>query len=164
TDAAGKVTFDPNLDYNNTSVNRDSFTFKAFDGAVLSPNAAITIAVDPVNDAPVAVNDNANTAEDTAATIDVIANDSDVDGPSLSVKASSISVPGHGTASLIATGPDAGSILYTPTANYNGPDSFTYQATDGSLDSNVATVSITVTAVDDAPVAVNDSSAVGEDS
>ena len=44
-------------------------------------------------------------------------------------------------------------LTYTPAANYNGPDSFTFKANDGTVDSNVATVSITVTAVNDAPVA-----------
>src|SRR5439155_1159999 len=48
-------------------------------------------------------------------------------------------------------------------ANYNGPDSFTYKANDGSLDSNVATVAITVTAVNDPPVAANDSVTTDED-
>nr|MBA2720158.1 tandem-95 repeat protein [Chloroflexota bacterium] len=158
TDATGKVTFDPNLNYNNTSVNRDSFTFKAFDGALLSANATITIAVDAVNDAPVAANDSATTAEDTAVTVDVLANDSDPDGTTPTIKAGSVSTPAHGTASIVA-----GKIVYTPAANYNGPDSFTYQATDGSLDSNTATVSITVTAVDDAPVAVDDSATTDED-
>src|SRR5207237_1183449 len=92
------------------------------------------------NRAPVAVDDNAITNEDTALAIDAAFNDTDVDGTSPTVKAGSISVPAHGTATLITSGPDAGKILYTPAANYNGPDSFTYKATDGSLDSNTATV------------------------
>ena len=56
--------------------------------------------------------------------------------------------PAHGT--LTGTAPN---LTYTPAANYNGPDSFTFKANDGSADSNVATVSITVTPVNDAPVA-----------
>jgi hypothetical protein len=55
TDLAGKVTFDPNLNYNNTALTRDSFTFKAYDGIALSANGTVTLAVDPVNDAPVVV-------------------------------------------------------------------------------------------------------------
>ena len=55
--------------------------------------------------------------------------------------------PGHGTLTLNANG----SFTYTPAANYNGPDSFTYRASDGTLTSNLATVTITVTAVNDAP-------------
>src|SRR5205807_4730923 len=55
------------------------------------------------------------------------------------------------------------STTYTTAANHNGPDSFTYKANDGALDSNVATVSITVNAVNDAPVAGNDSYVTNED-
>ena len=113
-------------------------------------NCADSVTV--VNSAPVAVNDSATTAEDTAVAIDAAANDTDVDGTSPTVKPGSISSPAHGTATLITVGPDAGKILYTPALNYNGSDSFTYVATDGSLDSAPATVSITVSAVNDPPV------------
>ena len=56
-----------------------------------------------------------------------------------------------------------GSFTYTPAANYNGPDSFTYKANDGAADSNVATVSLTVNAVNDAPVAAGDAFNANED-
>ena len=56
-----------------------------------------------------------------------------------------------------------GSFTYTPNANFNGTDSFTYTASDGTADSNVATVTITVDAVNDAPVAVNDAATTDED-
>src|SRR5207249_11154069 len=65
----------------------------------------------------------------------------------------------HGALTLSADG----SFTYTPAANYNGSDSFTYKANDGSLDGNVATVSLTVTPVNDAPVAGNDSYTTAED-
>ncbi|WP_255890092.1 tandem-95 repeat protein, partial [Nocardioides astragali] len=108
-----------------------------------------------VNIAPVAVDDTATTNEDTAVAKNVIANDTDADNTNaeLSVKAGSVSNPAHGTAALVTSGPDAGKVLYTPDANYNGPDSFTYRATDGTADSNIATVNVTVNAVNDAPVA-----------
>src|SRR5262249_27061497 len=73
--------------------------------------------------------------------------------------ASLVSGPAHGSLTLNA----GGSFTYTPNANYYGPDSFTYRANDGSLNSNVATVSITVNAVNDAPVAVNDAYSLSED-
>ena len=115
--------------------------------------ATVRIAVTSVNDAPVANDDERSTAEDTAAAFGVLGNDTDVDGYSLSVKAGSVSDPAHGTATLITSGADAGKILYTSAANYNGPDSFTYRATDGSLDSNVATVRVDAASVNDVPVA-----------
>jgi len=89
----------------------------------------------------------------------VLGNDSDIDSPSLT--AVLVAGPSHGTLTLNANG----SFTYTPSANYNGSDSFTYKANDGALDSNVATVSFTVTEVNDAPTGVNDSlSSVAEDS
>src|SRR5205823_120218 len=107
-----------------------------------------------VNDAPLAVNDSYTTAEDTAlnvAAAGVLANDSDVDGDTLS--AVLVSQPTHGSLTLNSNG----SFSYVPAANYNGSDSFTYKANDGQADSGIATVSITITGVNDAPVAVNDS-------
>ncbi len=72
----------------------------------------------------------------TIAAAGVLGNDSDVDGDSLT--AVLVSGPAHGTLTLNADG----SFTYTPDANYHGSDSFTYKANDGSLDSNVATVSL----------------------
>ena len=68
--------------------------------------------------------------------------------------------PAHGT---LAFNVSTGAFTYTPAADYNGPDSFTFQAGDGTLDSNVATVSITVNPVNDAPVASNGSLSTDED-
>ena len=70
-----------------------------------------------------------------------------------------MSGPSHGTLTLNANG----SFTYTPTADYHGADSFTYKANDGAADSNVATVSLTINAVNHPPVAVNDSYSVNED-
>src|SRR5262249_27212888 len=77
-----------------------------------------------------------------------LGNDSDIDSPALT--AALVSGPSHGTLTLNANG----SFTYTPASNYNGPDSFTYKASDGSLTSNVATVSITVIPVNDPPTVV----------
>ncbi len=56
-----------------------------------------------------------------------------------------------------------GQLVYTPNANFNGTDTFTYKANDGQLDSNVATVAITVNPTNDAPTAVNDTVVTNED-
>src|SRR5437762_34196 len=133
----------------------DSFTYKASDGQAQSGVATVTITGTPLNNAPVAVNDSFTTAEDTQLTVNapgVLANDSDVDGDALS--AVLVSNPTHGTLTLNSDG----SLVYVPALNFNGIDSFTYKASDGQVQSGVATVTITVTPVNDAPVAANDDS------
>jgi VCBS repeat-containing protein len=154
--ANGSFTYTPAANYNGS----DSFTYKANDGQADSNTATVSITVTPVNDAPVAANDSYTTAEDTALTVNapgVLGNDSDVDSPSLT--AVLVAGPSHGTLTLNANG----SFTYTPSANYNGSDSFTYKANDGSLDSNTATVSLTITPVNDAPAAANDTGSLAED-
>src|SRR5205085_2689599 len=96
-----------------------------------------------VNDAPVCADKNVLTNEDTTLNDSVAC--TDVDSPSLSY--AKVAGPSHGTATVNADG----TFSYAPAANFNGRDSFTYKANDGTLDSNVATVSITVGAVNDAP-------------
>jgi VCBS repeat-containing protein len=94
--------------------------------------------------------------EDTPLTIaaaGVLGNDSDGEGSAL--HAVLVSGPAHGTLTLNADG----SFTYTPAADYNGADSFTYRANDGEADSNVATVAIAVKAVNDAPVAATTATA-----
>src|SRR5262249_48979913 len=128
----------------------DSFTYKANDGALDSNVATVSLTVNPVNDAPTANSNSYTVAEDNVLTVaapGVLANDTDIDGDHLT--ASLVSGPAHGVLSFNA----AGSFPYTPSANYNGSDSFTYKANDGSLDSNVTTVTLTVTPVNDPPVA-----------
>lgn len=101
-----------------------------------------------VNQPPVAANSNITTNEDTAVADTLSA--TDPNGNTLTYTV--VSGPSHGT--LSGTAPN---LTYTPAANYNGADSFTYKANDGTADSNVATVSITVTPVNDPPAANNDS-------
>ena len=110
------------------------------------------LTVNAVNDAPVANNDSYSTDEDTPLVVNaangVLANDTDVDTPLASLTA--ILVTGPANAQSFTLNSD-GSFNYTPNANFNGQDTFTYKANDGNLDSNVATVTITVNAINDPP-------------
>ena len=113
-----------------------------------------------VNDAPTATDDSFSTDEDSPLTVaapGVLGNDTDPDGDTLS--ATLVSSPSNGTLTLNIDG----SFTYTPTSNFGGSDSFTYQANDGTSSSNVAVVTITVTAVNDAPSAADDSYSTPED-
>jgi hypothetical protein len=114
--------------------------------------------VTPINDAPVAANDSYTTNENTALTVAagaILANDTDVDGGALTV--SPVSGPANGTVTL---NPD-GEFTYTPAANFNGTDSFTYTANDGQADSNVATVTLTVTPIN-AAVTIDQAAGQGD--
>jgi gliding motility-associated-like protein len=143
-------TYTPNINYNGT----DSFTYKANDGTADSNIAAISITISPVNDAPVADNQSVTVQEDIASVITL--GGSDVEGDALSFTV--MTQPIHG----VLTGSNA-SYTYTPNANYTGADSFTFKANDGSIDSNIATVSITVSPVNDLPVSADQAIATQED-
>src|SRR5207249_4138746 len=133
----------------------DSFVYQVNKGPTDSNRATISDAFTADHDAPLAAAESYTTAEDTAMTINaasgLLAHATDIDGDSLS--AVLVSGPSHGTLSLSSDG----SFSYTPAANYNGSDSFVYQVNDGTADSNLATVSLTITAVNDAPLATAES-------
>ncbi|MEQ1825297.1 MAG: Ig-like domain-containing protein [Pirellula sp.] len=153
----GSFTYTPAANY----VGGDSFSYKANDSKVDSGLATVQISVAQVNDAPTATNDSYAASEDTPLNIaspGVLANDADVDGNPLQTVL--VTAPTHGTLTLSPTG----GFVYTPAANYNGPDSFTYRSTDTLLNSNVATVAIAVAAVNDVPVAVNESYSTNQNS
>jgi VCBS repeat-containing protein len=141
---APNLTYAPSLNYTGP----DSFTFMAYDGQLYSSAATVSITVTAaVNHPPVANAQLVTTAEDTAVAITLAGGDADNDPLTYIV----VTTAGHGT--LSGTAPN---LTYTPTLNYNGSDSFTFKTNDGKADSSVATVSITITPVNDAPVAVND--------
>ena len=124
------------------------------DGGVnTSTPQTFTITVTPVNDAPVAVPDSYTTAENTVlivATPGVLANDTDVDGQTLTAAIDVSNYPSHGTAILQ---PD-GSFKYTPYLNYCGPDEFKYRASDGVVRTTLTKVSLQVTAVNHPPYGI----------
>ena len=139
----------------------DSFTYQASNGTNNdTATASITVTCTSGNTPPLAVNDSYGIAEDgvltrTAAT-GVLINDTDADSNPLT--AVLVSTVAHGTLALSADG----SFTYTPTADYNGADSFTYKANDGAADSIVATVNLSVTAANDAPTATADTMLVNQ--
>jgi hypothetical protein len=109
------------------------------------------------NAAPAAVADSVTTNEDTAVTFNVLANDTDGDGDTLTV--TDFTTTSHGS---LVPGPTSGSFTYTPDLDYSGPDSFSYTASDGT-DSSSATVTISVNPVNDPPVAVDSTSTTPEE-
>ena len=152
----GSFIYSPEDNWNGS----DSFTYKADDGTVDSNPVAVALAVSPVNDLPVAVNDSYTANEDASLTVaapGVLENDTDTDGDPLS--AILVTGPEHGTLTLNSDG----SFTYSPEDNWNGSDSFTYKANDGATDSNPAAVTLTVNPVNDAPVAADDTASTNED-
>ncbi|EJC7103891.1 tandem-95 repeat protein [Vibrio parahaemolyticus] len=135
----GSVTYTPNDNYHGT----DSFTYIVTSGGV-SESTTVSVDVTPVNDAPVAKDDIATTQEDTAVTIDVLPNDSDVDGDKLSIESASVPKE-QGTVEVVN-----GKLVFTPAENFNGDAEITYTVTDGQL-TDEAKVTVTVNPVDDAP-------------
>ena len=109
--------------------------------------ASDPVTATPVNTTPTAVDDATTTAEGTAVDIDVVANDTDLEGDPLQV--TSVTMPSNGTA-VIKPG-SATTITYTPNSSFHGSDSFTYVASDGNGGTDTGTVNVTVTAVDDEP-------------
>jgi YVTN family beta-propeller protein len=136
----------------------DSFTYTVSDGNGGTATATVTVTVSPVNDAPVAVDDVAAVAEDSGPTvIDVLGNDTDPDDDDLTVA-------GVGDTENGSVAIENGSITYTPDADFDGTDSFTYTISDGQGGTATATVHVTVEGVNDGPVAVDDTFTVDEDS
>jgi hypothetical protein len=153
------LTYEPDPNYCNDppGTTPDTFTYTLNGGST----ATVSVTVTCVDDAPTAVDDAATVAEDAAATaVDVLANDTDPDGGPMSI--GSASDPANGT--VVITGGGTG-LTYEPDPNYcnappgTSPDTFTYTLNGGST----ATVSVTVTCVDDAPTAVDDAATVAED-
>ncbi len=151
--AGDRLTYTPAADYNGA----DSAVVTVSDGT-LTADATVTITVTPINDAPVAVDDTAAAAEDTAATITgaaLVANDTDIDGDTLSVTA--VADGTHGTVTLAGD-----TITFTPEANYNGDATFTYTVSDGTA-TDTGTVTVAVGGANDPPVAVDDTATTPED-
>jgi len=160
----GAITYAPDLHFNET----DTFVYEVYDNGVplpaLSATATVTVTVLAVNDPPFATDDPVTTDEDTPVTVDVLANDVDVDG---NIVVDSVTVTAGASHGEAAVDPSTGEITYTPRADYNGPDSFTYSVTDdGSplpATTSTAVVSVLINPVNDAPRPGDDTATTNED-
>jgi CshA-type fibril repeat protein len=150
--ADGTVTYTPNPNFNGT----DTITYTVSDGNGGFATTTATITVNPVNDVPVAVNDNVSTPEDAPVTIAVLGNDTDADGDPLVVTQA---ISPNGT---VVTNPD-GTITFTPDPDFNGPTTITYTISDGQGGTSTATVTVNVTPLNDPPVVTPDVAATPED-
>ncbi|KYK28442.1 hypothetical protein AYK20_07210 [Thermoplasmatales archaeon SG8-52-1] len=151
---ADYVYYTPDSNYNGP----DQFTYTISDGNGGTDTATIYITVTAINDPPTANDDTATVAEDsTNNQINALANDNDIDGDNIDI--TSVTQPSNGSVTFTID-----YIYYTPNTNYNGPDQFTYTISDGNGGTDTATVSITVTPVNDPPTANDDNAAVNEDS
>ncbi|MDF1884453.1 tandem-95 repeat protein, partial [Sulfurimonas sp. SAG-AH-194-C21] len=150
----GTVTYTPALNYNGY----DSFEYTVKDdglvtaaggstGVLISNVAVVTLNITSVNDAPIAVADSFTLDEDSVMLLNLIANDIDVDNDLNISGLTIVSQPTNGDANITSNG----FVRYVPTKDYSGVDSFTYKISDGDINSNTVTVSLTVTIVNDAP-------------
>ncbi|MCG8608618.1 cadherin-like domain-containing protein, partial [bacterium] len=154
----GDITYSPNPNFFGT----DTLTYTVTDDDGGASNVAtVIITVGDQNDNPVANDDITGTGEDTPVVINVLANDSDIDGTIVPATLTVTSGPSNGGVVVDAT---VGTILYTPNLNFFGTDSLTYTVSDedGGV-SNTATLRIAVADVNDLPVAVNDTTSTDED-
>jgi len=127
---SGNVRYTPNQGFSGT----DSFIYTVSDGTVTA-TGQVTVVVNSVNDAPVAVDDNVSTTQGTAVVIDVLGNDTDPDGDSLTVTSVSNAVPGVATINAAGT-----AVTYTPPASFSGQVGFNYVISDGNGGTATASV------------------------
>jgi len=154
-------------------VGSDTFTYTMQDSAAVTSSATVSITIANVGDAPVAIDDAATISEDSSNnTFDVLANDTDVDvGDSKTITqvnggavatCPSTTATAQGTVCRSSASPN-NTLSYTPATDFAGSDSFTYTVQDSATLTDVGTVSVTITNVNDTPVAVADAQAVAED-
>jgi ELWxxDGT repeat protein/VCBS repeat-containing protein len=155
--ADGSFVYTPNANFSGA----DTFTYRVNDGATTSDPVTVTITVNATNDLPVGVADSYTVNEDSTLTVNVDSGvlDNDTDAENDTLTASVVSNPTNGTLTLNPNG----SFSYVPNANFSGTDTFTYRASDGTGQSAVTTVTITVAAQPDAPVANDDTASVAND-
>ncbi len=136
----------------------DAFTYDVSDGNGGTATGIVTVTVNAINNLPVAIADTADTDEDTAVVIDVLANDTDADAGTV-LSLASVGAAGNGSASVAN-----GVVEYVPAADFSGSDSFDYVVEDGNGGSATGQVSVTIAAVNDNPVALDDAVLITQDS
>ena len=141
----GTITFTPAPNYNGPA----EITYTVSDPDGNTDTGSVDVTVNPVNDDPVANDDTATVAEDGSVIIDVLGNDTDVDGDTLTVTAAS-----SPNGDVVINGD--GTLTFTPAPNYNGPAEITYTVSDGNGGEDTGSVDVTVTPVNDDPVANDD--------
>ncbi|NQZ09714.1 MAG: tandem-95 repeat protein, partial [Algicola sp.] len=144
--------YTPNSNFNGT----DTINYTVDDGNTGQSSSTVTVTITPVNDLPIAVADAASTAEDTSVNITVLTNDSDPEGDPLTVTAAT-AINGSTSVKSDFT------ISYIPNSNFHGTDTISYTLDDGIAGSSIGIVTVTVTSVNDVPVAVNDATTGNED-
>ncbi|WP_176086996.1 tandem-95 repeat protein, partial [Martelella sp. HB161492] len=146
-----QIVYTPAENFNGTA----NISYTVSDGTT-TDTANVTVTVVAVNDGPQAVNDNATTAEETVVTIDVLANDTDVDGDTLTISDASVP-PEQGSVAIVN-----GQLEFTPAADFVGNASISYTISDGTATSS-AVATVVVTNVNDGPVASDDTGSTNED-
>ena len=147
--AGSNLAYTPEADFNGQAV----INYTLSDGTDTA-SGVLNITVTPVNDSPVANPDTATINEDSSTTVNVVANDTDTEGDSLTITTVSAD---SGSATIVAN-----QIQYTPQADYNGTAVVTYTVSDGEAATS-ATLNITINSVNDAPVASPDTATILED-
>ena len=137
----GTLTFTPDADYNGDA----EITYTVEDPSGNSATGHVAITVYPVNDDPVAEDDDVTTGSNTPVTLDPTVNDTDVDGDDLTV--TEVGEPTNGTVTLN----EDGTVTYTPNEGHVGEDSFTYTVDDGNGGSDIGTVNVTTGTLPPAP-------------
>ncbi|MFY9914471.1 MAG: Ig-like domain-containing protein, partial [Nocardioidaceae bacterium] len=147
TSPGGVWTYTPNANFNGT----DTLTYTVSDGNGGTDTGTMTVTVTPVNDPPVANNDTVSIAEDSVdAPLNLLGNDTDVDGDPLTVTSMTATSPP--AVGVVTQQPD-GSWTYTAEPDWNGTETFNYDISDGNGGTATAKIAITVTPVNDPPVA-----------
>lgn len=152
--STGAFTYTPGSNENGN----DSFTFRVNDGSLNSSNATVNVTIAAVNDPPTASNSAITVDEDSNISSQLNAND--IDGDSLTFSIVSNGSKGN----AVITNSSSGAFTYTPSNNQSGSDTFTFKVHDGTIDSLAASVSVTISPVNDPPTANNASITLNENS